>query len=166
MILPANVQLYFFLTTIIAGLAVGIMFDIYKNIRGFDNPGKLVTIISDLLFWILAAILIFIFFLYSNYGYLRYNSFIGLIIGLYVYFRFISKAITKALKWSTYYILKFFRILIILVFYPIKLLRYFLHLVFNRTRDGVSKGFLKSKKYLSQAGKKYKENLKYLKKKK
>jgi spore cortex biosynthesis protein YabQ len=166
MILPADVQLYFFLTTIIAGLAVGIMFDIYKTLRGFDNPGKLLTIISDLLFWILAAILIFIFFLYSNHGYLRYNSFIGLIIGLYVYFRFISKPITKALRWSTYYVIKFFRMLIALLFYPIRLLRYFIRFLFNKTRDGISKGYSNSKKQLAKVSKKHKKSISAKKEKK
>lgn len=139
MILPVDLQLYYFLTAVVAGLAIGIMFDIYRIIRGFDCPGKAVTMVSDLLFWIISAILIFLFFLYSNNGYLRYNTFIGLILGALLYFRIISGVILKSLRFITFYIIKFFRVLIIFVLYPIRLIRYFLHFIFFKLKEIIRK---------------------------
>lgn len=146
MILPVDIQLYYFLTTITAGFIVGLMFDVYRIIRGFNAPKKVLTRISDLLFWILAAIVVFIFFLYSNNVYLRYNSFIGLFLGNYIYFKFISRAIIKFLKWTTFYIIKFFRVLMLFILYPIKLLRYGISFVFLRIRESAKIKFKKPKK--------------------
>lgn len=124
MILPIKLQGYYFLTSIAAGLIIGLMFDIYRIIRGFDSPKKGLTIISDLLFWILASVLIFTFFLYASDGYLRYNTFIGVILGTLIYALLISRWIIKSLKWITFYIIKLLRVLIFLILYPIKLIRY------------------------------------------
>jgi spore cortex biosynthesis protein YabQ len=139
MILPVDLQLYYFLTSIIAGLAIGIMFDLYRIIRGFDCPGKAVTMVSDLLFWIFSAIIIFLFFLYSNNAYLRYNTFIGLLLGALLYFRIISRLILKSLRFITFYIIKVFRILIILILYPIKLIKYFLNFIFFKLKESSRK---------------------------
>lgn len=141
MVLPVSDQLYYFLTSIAGGLFIGIMFDIYRIIRGFDTPGKLITIVSDLLFWIFAGIVIFMFFLYTNNAYLRYSTFVGLGLGLYIYFVVISKSFLSALKWIVYYIIKFFRVLIIFIIYPIKLIRYFLKLLFYNSKSAARTGF-------------------------
>jgi spore cortex biosynthesis protein YabQ len=148
MVLPVNEQLYYFATTIAAGLFIGIMFDIYRIIRGFDSPGKLITIISDLLFWIFAAIITFVFFLYTNNVYLRYNSFIGLGLGLYLYFILISRSFMKILKWIVYYIIKFFRMLIVLITYPIKIIRYLFRVLAYEGKNISKAGYGKTKKII------------------
>lgn len=150
MVLPVNDQLYYFLTAVAGGFFMGIMFDIYRIIRGFDTPGKLITIISDLLFWILTGIIIFMFFLYTNNAYLRYSTFIGLGLGLYIYFVIISRVFLNALKWIVYYLIKFFRVLFIFIFYPIKLIRYFLKLGFYKGKNAVSSGYSNSKRILKK----------------
>lgn len=148
MVLPVNDQLYYFLTSIAGGLFVGIMFDIYRIMRGFDTPGKLITIISDLLFWIFTGIVTFLFFLYTNNVYLRYSTFIGLGLGLYIYFALISKLFLNILKWIVYYVIKFFRVLFILIVYPIKLIRYFLKLSFYKSKNVIRSGYGNSKRIL------------------
>ncbi len=145
MVLPVNDQLNYFLTAIAGGFFIGIMFDIYRIIRGFDTPGKLITIISDLLFWVLTGILIFLFFLYTNNAYLRYSTFVGLGLGLYIYFAVISRLFLNILKWIVYYIIKLFRVLFILIIYPIKLIRYFLKLVLYKGKSAIAAGYGKSK---------------------
>lgn len=124
MILSVKIQAYYFFISIAAGLILGLMFDTYRIIRGFDSPKKGIIIISDLFFWVLASVLIFTFFLYASDGYLRYNTFIGMILGILIYAVFLSRLIIKTLRWITFYIIKLLRILIFLAFYPIKLIRY------------------------------------------
>lgn len=150
MVLPVNDQLYYFLTAVAGGFCVGIMFDIYRIIRGFDTPGKLLTIISDMLFWILAGILIFSFFLYTNNAYLRYSTFIGLGLGVYIYFVIISKMFLSILKWIVYYTIKFFRVLFMLILYPIKLVRYFLKLGLYKSKNALVTGYSYSKSVLKK----------------
>lgn len=150
MVLPVNDQLYYFLTSVAGGLFIGIMFDIYRIIRGFDTPGKFITIFSDLLFWILTGIVIFMFFLYTSNAYLRYSTFIGLGLGLYIYFAIISRTFLNILKWIVFYVIKFFRVLIIFIFYPIKLIRYFLKLLFFKSKNAARSGFYHFKKNIKK----------------
>jgi spore cortex biosynthesis protein YabQ len=146
MILPVEVQLYYFLSTLIAGLGVGVMYDIYRIIRGFNSPKKFMTAISDMLFWVLVAIITFIFFLQTNKGDLGYYTFIGLSIGVLIYFKYISKALLNALRWILYYIIKIFRLILIMLIYPFRLLRYGINLLFFKTSELVVKGVKGSKK--------------------
>jgi spore cortex biosynthesis protein YabQ len=124
MVTSANIQLYYFLITIAAGLIIGVLFDIYRIIRGFNNPGNFITAAADILFWLFAAILIFIYFLFTTNGELRYYTVVAVIIGLILYFKIISNSLVKSIRWSVYYILKLFRLLIMYLFYPVKLLIY------------------------------------------
>lgn len=150
MVLPVNDQLYYFLTAIAGGFFIGIMFDIYRIIRGFDRPGKLITVISDLLFWIFTGMVIFLFFLYTNNAYLSYSTFVGLGLGLYVYFIIISRLFLNVLKWIVYYVIKFFRVLIVLIIYPIKIMRYLFKLGFYQSKTAIKSGYGNSKRILKK----------------
>jgi spore cortex biosynthesis protein YabQ len=134
MILSIEVQIFYFLSTIAAGFFVGIMFDTYRILRGFNYPNKFITAVSDLLFWIFAALVTFIFFLYTNNGDLRYYTFVGLFLGLFIYFKTISKPFANILKWIIYIIIKAFRMLMVLLLYPIRLLRYLVNYLFYTLR--------------------------------
>jgi spore cortex biosynthesis protein YabQ len=146
MVLSVQVQMYYFLSTIVAGLFVGIMFDTYRILRGFNTPNKFITAISDLLFWIFAALVVFIFFLYTNNGDLRYYTFVGLFLGLFIYFKTISKPFGNILKWIIYIIIKAFRMLIVLLLYPLRMLRYLMNYLFYGLRIAGQEGAKKVKK--------------------
>ncbi|EYE87905.1 spore cortex biosynthesis protein YabQ [Fervidicella metallireducens AeB] len=154
MILSVDKQLQYFLSTIIAGLMVGLMFDFYRINRGYSCPKKLVTAISDILFWIFAALITFVFLQKTNEGILGYYSFVGIILGLFFYFKFISRYVIKLLRKTFYYVIKFIRVLIIIIFYPIKLMRYLLkELCFNirqKTKKASSVTFKKLKQNKSE----------------
>lgn len=126
MILPVNIQIYYFLSTVIAGIAVGIMFDTYRIIVGINSPSRILTAIADILFWIFCAMVIFIFFLNTNNGDLRYYTFIGLILGIFFYFKLASKRFIISLRGIIHFILKLFRIMAILIIYPAKYIIYLL----------------------------------------
>lgn len=146
MILPINTQIYYFLFTTVAGAIIGIMFDIYRIIRGFNNPNKLITAFSDLLFWILSSIVLIIFFFITNNGELRYYTFVGIIIGLFLYFELISKFILETLRVIVYYAMKFFRTIMILIFYPIRLFSYGFKVVIYKINIGITKFFNNKRK--------------------
>ncbi|MCX7885462.1 MAG: spore cortex biosynthesis protein YabQ [Caloramator sp.] len=145
MILPINTQIYYFVYTAIAGIIIGVMFDVYRILRGFNSPNRLITAVSDLLFWIFTAILIFIFFFFTNNGELRYYTFVGLILGIFLYFKFISSIILKTLRFLIYYFIKFFRVIIILIFYPISLISYVFKLIIYEVRKSIVE-FFRNKK--------------------
>ncbi|OMH21114.1 spore cortex biosynthesis protein YabQ [Clostridium pasteurianum] len=111
----------------ISGIITGILFDIYRVIRGLELPNKILGFIEDLLFWILSAIIIFIFLLYSNNAIMGIYVYLFISLGVYVYIRLLS----KKLIYIEFRILTFFtkiiRITFNLIIYPIRILfNYFL----------------------------------------
>lgn len=135
MIINVNLQIYYFLSTVIAGIAVGIMFDIYRVIIGFNNPSRILTAISDVLFWLLCSCTVFVFFLYTNNGDLRYYTFVGLALGIIFYFKIISKRFIIILRSITYGIMKCARILVILILYPIKYILYLIKFILYKVKS-------------------------------
>ena len=67
--LPTNIQFSIILYALLAGILTGAMFDLYRIIRGSKIP-KAIIVIEDILFWVLAAMIVFTFLLYTNYAFL------------------------------------------------------------------------------------------------
>jgi spore cortex biosynthesis protein YabQ len=110
--------------SLLAGVITGVFFDIYRLIRGFQNPNKFLTVVQDLLFWVLTSIVIFVFLMYTNEGYLNFYVYVCLIVGVYLYLKRLSKAFISV----QYKLLKFngkaFRVLLNAILYPADLLLY------------------------------------------
>ena len=88
--LGLNMQINLVLYSLLGGLITGFLFDIYRGIRGISSI-KILTIIEDILFCILIALVVFTFLLYTNYAFLTPYVYILIISALILYFRFISK---------------------------------------------------------------------------
>ncbi|GMG97567.1 spore cortex biosynthesis protein YabQ [Tepidimicrobium xylanilyticum] len=86
-----KVQLYIFLTSVYGGLIFGLAFDIYRAIRYYCNPNKIVTILEDLLFWVFLSFIFFYILNKSSWSSLRGYIFIGFIIGGIIYLKLLSK---------------------------------------------------------------------------
>ncbi|MDY4078229.1 MAG: spore cortex biosynthesis protein YabQ [Clostridium sp.] len=118
--LEIGVQLDIIFYTFLSGILVGILFDEYRIIRG-SNRIKIISIIEDILFWILTAIIIFIFLLYNSYAFLGMYVYVFIIISLNLYFKFISKYIIIIEKFIGKVIIKILRVIFKHLIYPIKL---------------------------------------------
>ncbi|MGI5839240.1 MAG: spore cortex biosynthesis protein YabQ [bacterium] len=95
--LSLDFQFQAFCITIVAGATVGILFDVYRIIRGLTGPGRLFTCLGDLLFWAVAASIVFAFLIYGNWGEVRLYVFIGLAAGAGIYFRLFSRPLLRLL---------------------------------------------------------------------
>ncbi|MGH4137257.1 spore cortex biosynthesis protein YabQ [Clostridium sp.] len=124
MIISLINQVRLIIFSLLSGIITGIFFDIYRLIRGFENPNKFLTIIQDLLFWTLTSIVVFIFLMYTNEGYINFYVYVCLIIGAYLYLKLLSRAFIKL----QYKVLKLngkvFRIVWNHILYPVNLLFY------------------------------------------
>lgn len=89
MLLPLSVQFRIVIYSIVSGILTGILFDLYRVIRGVNIP-KFIQLIQDFLFWILCGIVIFIFLLYVNYAFLGPYVYVFLVLGVLLYLRFVS----------------------------------------------------------------------------
>lgn len=88
-----KVEFYIFLNSFYAGLIAGLIFDLYRLIRYFFKPRKLVTLIEDLLFWIGIGLIFFYIINKSNWGQLRGYIFIGFFLGGLAYLKLLSKVL-------------------------------------------------------------------------
>ena len=81
MLLNTGIQFSIIMYAILAGILTGAMFDLYRIIRG-SNVNKVIIAIEDILFWILAAMIVFAFLLYTNYAFLGAYVYIFMILSL------------------------------------------------------------------------------------
>lgn len=121
MLLPIRIQFDIVLYALLAGLLTGIMFDLYRIIRGAKVP-QFIVFIQDILFWSLAAVIVFTFLLYTNYAFLGAYVYIFMVISLLFYLRFISSLIFKVELIIIGKIRGVSRLILKNIIYPIKLI--------------------------------------------
>lgn len=158
MLLPIDKQIYYFLCTITAGIITGLLFDVYRIMTKFNSKRKFICGISDMLFCILSAILIFIFFLLTNNGNMGYYTFVGIPIGLIFYFIILSRICTRFLKWIIYFTGSLIRLIIYLIILPLRIIVYFIrNLIYHMKKSVLNKIYFK-KTGLNKIKKKEKRN--------
>lgn len=84
-------QVNLILFSLLAGAITGIMFDLYRLFRGFENPNKILTFIEDILFWVLTSIVVFIFLVVTDNAYLSVYVFVYIGVGIFLYIKLVSK---------------------------------------------------------------------------
>lgn len=121
--LGLNMQINLVLYSLLGGLITGFLFDIYRGIRGISSI-KILTIIEDILFCILIALVVFTFLLYTNYAFLTPYVYILIISALILYFRFISKYVFSGEVVIARSIYRLIRIILKNILYPLKIIMY------------------------------------------
>lgn len=121
--LEINMQFNIVFFSISAGFITGILFDMYRIIRGFNNI-KVVMAIEDILFWILASIIVFTFLLYTNYAFLTPYVYAFICCSIFFYTKFISRYFYNIEKKLLDLLLKIIRVTFKNLGYPIKIMIY------------------------------------------
>ena len=121
--LDTYIQFSIILYALLAGILTGLMFDLYRIIRGSKVP-KFIIAIEDTLFWILAAMIIFAFLLYTNYAFLGAYVYIFMLISLGLYMKFISNRCIRFELEVVNILSKVFRIIFKNIIYPFKIIFY------------------------------------------
>lgn len=88
-------QVYVFIAFILNGFLIGIIFDCFRILRKCFKTPDFVTYIEDILFGIIAGLLILYSILKFNNGELRLFIFIGIFLGLLLYLLVFSKVFIK-----------------------------------------------------------------------
>lgn len=121
--LSLNMQFNLVIYSIISGLITGVLFDIYRGIRGL-NSIKILIVIEDILFWILTALIVFTFLLYTNYAFLTPYVYVFIVIAILLYFRFISRYFYFSEKTIAKKLAKSIRIIFKNICYPLRIIAY------------------------------------------
>ncbi|SHH96372.1 spore cortex biosynthesis protein YabQ [Clostridium grantii] len=124
MIMSIDIQIKMMIYSLFTGIITGILFDVYRTIRGFENPNKVLTVLEDILFWILVGLLDFIFLLYNNYAYIGIYVYGFLFLGIFLYIKFSSKVFIKTINRILLFIVKIIRVVLNIIMYPFNLFYY------------------------------------------
>jgi len=120
-------QITAFLTTILAGFTIGVMFDVYRLIRSGIRPGHFLTTVMDVLFWIIATPVVVVELVVANWLELRFYVLLGVALGLFLYFSVFSPLFLALLLTAVEVIAAAFRSIVVglglLISAPIRFLR-------------------------------------------
>ncbi len=78
-------QLIGLAVTVLTGVITGVSFDLYRVARWAFRPGRAVTAICDVVFWLFAATVVFAFLLAYSWGEVRFYMFVGFAMGFGIY---------------------------------------------------------------------------------
>lgn len=121
--LDTNIQFSIILYALLAGILTGLMFDLYRIIRGSKIP-KAIIIVEDTLFWVLAAMVIFTFLLYTNYAFLGVYVYAFMLISLGLYMKFVSNKCIRFELEVVNGVGKAVRVIFKNIIYPFKIIFY------------------------------------------
>jgi len=157
-------QVYIFLYAILAGAVVAFFYDLLRIKRRTIKTNVILVGLEDILYWLVAAVFLFITVYKSNSGEMRGYIFIGNVIGVILYESLFSKIIIKysvmvinTIKKIVIFICKIlsypfkliFKILKVPIYFIvkqiIKLIKMFLNIV--KGISGKASGFTKKRIY-------------------
>ncbi|MHB1128160.1 MAG: spore cortex biosynthesis protein YabQ [Bacillota bacterium] len=130
---PVLDQIRIFAYSAVLGIFVGLIFDVYRTIRGLLRPNKLITGFTDLVLWVFLTVTVFLFLLLINLGEVRAYVFIAMVSGLALYIKYFSRSfllylrhlfIVMARIWKIFWKTLFSVIGIVLgiLFFPVRIL--------------------------------------------
>lgn len=104
-----DLQFYTFFVMILAGMAGGLLFDLSRAIRWEFHAGRILTGLIDLIFWVLATLVVAAALVIGNWGVIRLYVPVGLAFGLALYtylagriamtvFRFLLRMLRRVLR--------------------------------------------------------------------
>lgn len=122
MIFPVSRQAYVFLCTVAGGMAIALVYDIFRIIRKAVRTGSLLTYVEDLAYWVLAAAIMLVTIYYSNEGEIRGFLFIGTVLGVVLYSSLFSKFVMGSSLFIINIVIKIVKAVLFVIMYPFRFL--------------------------------------------
>lgn len=122
MTVSVSSQAYVFLCSVIGGVIIALVYDVFRILRKAIKTGSLFTYIEDLIFWILVAVIMFGTVYYSNEGELRSYIFLGTLLGVVLYALIFSKTIMNSSLFIIKIVKGIFRFLWMVLSFPFKVI--------------------------------------------
>lgn len=88
-------QIYVFFIFLLTGICISLLFDFFRIQRRVFKFNNIIIYIQDIIFWILAGTILFYILIRYTDGVIRIYMFHGLVIGIILYFIFVSKFIVN-----------------------------------------------------------------------
>ncbi len=141
-------QEYMLLVSVMAGVFLGFIWDIYRLIRHYGKFKTKGTVIGDIIYWIISIKLSTMLILDISYGNVRFFILMGFLTGALLYFYGISRYILKVFIFIFDGILKVTKTIIHLLTEPVKfiirkirILLYPIKLKYNAIKEKLKKRY-------------------------
>jgi spore cortex biosynthesis protein YabQ len=122
MIESVSTQAYIFLCSVAGGMAIALIYDMFRISRKAIRTVNLLIYFEDLLYWLIVAVVMFTMVYYSNEGELRSYIFIGVIIGAILYMLLFSRIIISSSMMIINVVRKIFKTIFLVLIFPFKIL--------------------------------------------
>lgn len=96
--IPVKIQSTYFFITMVLGIAVGLLFDLNRTCRYFWRPRRHVGFFLDVFFCLVATVVVYAGLLLANWGEVRFYVFVGMVLGLGVYYLTVSRFILLLMR--------------------------------------------------------------------
>ncbi len=112
-------EAYVFLCSAASGVLIGMLRDIFCVIRKKCDKTEVFTDITDIVFWICAAVIMFAVIFFVNNGRIRWYEFFGVILGSLLYSFTLSRTFNLAFEFLFNVFFKFFNFFLKLLLTPL-----------------------------------------------
>ena len=109
--LSINAQTQMFLATLLLGAALGAVYDLFRISRLAFRPGWLLVLLEDLAFFLLAALLLFGYFMQFSAGQVRFFALAGAILGWLLYYFTLGALVIRVSRQIIAFLQRFFGLL-------------------------------------------------------
>ncbi len=112
-------EIFIFLSSMAAGGAICLLYDLFRVMRLQENVGQMLIHVQDLVFWLLAFGIMFFVVFFVNNGTLRFYEFLGAFSGAFLYEIFLSSRILKLLGFAVTFFSKIFKVFLKILLTPL-----------------------------------------------
>ena len=114
-------QAILFLLTVVVGMFIGFIYDIFRIIRKVIKHKDFFIFIEDTVYWLIVSFVMFYFMLSQNNGEIRFFAIMGAFIGMILYFYTISIWVMKVSMTIINIIKKIFNTIFKIIMFPVKI---------------------------------------------
>ena len=126
-----EMQLEFFIWSVIAGLGSGLLYDCFRALRKMTKPKSGSILAQDILFLAMVALIVFVVSFTVGRGYIRWFEMFGVLCGFVLYRFAFRSAIVLLLIKIIEFLIKTLIIVVKIVLFPLKIIYKFLIKPFN-----------------------------------
>ena len=128
-------QLRYFVIALAVGLAIGVIYEVFRLIRLISPKGKILCFVCDVLFMSVASLISFVLTVVINTGIVRWYILLGEAVGFFVYMRTVGRVSGALFRLIRKLIAK----ILWLIFTPFRLLKRLVFKIFSKLVKKIKK---------------------------
>lgn len=139
-------EAFVFLCATLTGMGISFLYDMFRLLRQSAPSDGIFLHVQDIVFWLLAAVMMFFAMLYVNNGKVRFYEFLGAALGAVIYGFALSKLVLRFLRFILHFFSLFFKKFLKILLTPLL----FMYNIMYRCVNPVICALVRLLKYISR----------------